>query len=350
MTLRQFLQGEKSPQYIKVKVLETHDEKSIVGDTTALAICHNSNSGYKEMKEGLCYQMLKPTVLSESEFIPNEKLKPIKINNFSVTPKKGELAKLQSMMPSKSEAKPFPSQKKNDKQISFKDIGTLPNKTEIKSITAKVITLSKDISGAYGKYCIGKLKDIACEKMDINIYNMRLRQKIAVGDIVELKNLKLTEFIKDGQSQKRFVTTSQTTVDKCDTNTEATFKEVPLGDKREGGKVVAIHDIFTYLSCPNCWKKVVEDATTSCCGNTIENATNDFHCQFYIELTKDNFIEVVHTFRRQTGMTVQSLVHDDIQKLLDETFVQKTFIFEWNIVDGDDEQLRMIKIENPEEQ
>ena len=49
-------------------------------------------------------------------------------------------------------------------------------------------------------------------------------------------------------------------------------------------------------------------------------------------------------------MTVQSLVHDDIQKLLDETFVQKTFIFEWNIVDGDDEQLRMIKIENPEEQ
>ena len=105
--------------------------------------------------------MLKPTVLSESEFIPNEKLKPIKINNFSVTPKKGELAKLQSMMPAKSEAKPFPSQKKNDKQMSFKDIGTLPNKTEIKSITAKVITLSKDISGAYGKYCIGKLKDIA---------------------------------------------------------------------------------------------------------------------------------------------------------------------------------------------
>ena len=113
--------------------------------------------------------------------------------------------------------------------------------------------------------------------------------------------------------------------------------------------MVPIHDIFTYMSCLNCWKKVVED-TTSCCGNTIENATNDFHCQFYIELTKDNFIEVVHTFRRQTGMTVQSLVHDDIQKLLDETFVEKTFIFEWNIADGDDEQLRMIKIENPEEQ
>ena len=143
---------------------------------------------------------------------------------------------------------------------------------------------------------------------------MRLRQKIAVRDIVELKKVKLTEFIKDGQPQKLFVTTSQTTVDKSDKNTEAAFKEIPLGDKREGGKMVPIHDIFTYMSCLNCWKKVVED-TTSCCGNTIENATHDFHCQFYIELTNDNFIEVVHTFRRQSGMTVQTLVHDDVQKL-----------------------------------
>ena len=93
MTLRQFLQGEKYPQYIKIKVLEAHDE-----------------TGYKEMKEGLCYQILKPTVLSESEFIPNEKLKPTKINSFSVTPKKGEIAKLHSMVPSKSEVMPFRSQ------------------------------------------------------------------------------------------------------------------------------------------------------------------------------------------------------------------------------------------------
>ena len=350
MTLRQFLQREKSPQSIKIKVIETHVDKSIVGDTTALAICLNSNLAFKEMKEGQCYQILKPTVISEREFIPNEKLKPIKINNFPVTPKKTELTKFQTMILSKSEVKPLSDQRKHDKPTSFKDIVALPNKTDIKSITAKVITLSKDISGAYGKYCIGKLKDIECDKMDINIYHMRLKHKMAVGDIVELKKVKITEFNKDGQLHKRLVTTPQTTVDKCCTNTEAIFKNVPLGDKREGGKVVAIHDIFPYMSCSNCWKKVVEDATSCSCGNTIENATHDFHCQFYIELTKDSFIEVVHTFRRQTDMTVHTLVHDDIQRLLDETFLQKTFIFEWNIVDGNDEQLRMIKIESPEEQ
>ena len=272
------------------------------------------------------------------------------INNFSVIPKKTELAKLQTMIPSKSELKPSSGQRKNDKPTSFIDLVALPNKAEIKSITAKVITLSKDISGAYGKYCIGKLKDIACDKMDINIYHMRLKHKMAVGDIVELKKVKITEFNKDGQLHKRLVTTPQTTVDKCCTNTEAIFKNVPLGDKREGGKVVAIHDIFPYLSCSNCWKKVVEDATFCSCGNTIDNATHDFHCQFYIELTKDNFIEVVHTFRRQTDITVQTLVHDDIQKLLDETFLLKTFVFEWNIVDGNNEQLRMIKMESSEEQ
>ena len=350
MTLRQFLQQEKSPQSIKIKVIETHDDKSIVGDTTALAICLNSNLAFKEMKEGQCYQILKPTVISEKEFIPNEKLKPIKINNFPVIPKKTELAKLQTMIHSKSELKPLSGQGKTDKATSFIDIVTFPNKTEIKIITAKVITLSKDISGAYGKYCIEKLKDIACDKMDINIYHMKLKHKMAVGDIVDLRKVKITEFNKDGQQQKRLVTTSQTTVDKCSKNTETIFKEVPLGDKREEGEVVAIYDIFPYLSCSNCWKKIDEDLTSCSCGNTTENATHDFHCQFYIELTKDNFIEVVHTFRRQTDMTVQTLVHDDIQKLLDETFLQKTFIFEWNVVDGNDEQLRMIKIENPEEQ
>ena len=94
-----------------------------------MAFCYNSDSGYKEMKEGLCYQILKPTVLSESEFIPNEKLKPTKINSFSVTPKKGEIAKLHSMVPSKSEVMPFRSQKKNYKKMSVKYIVTLPNKT-----------------------------------------------------------------------------------------------------------------------------------------------------------------------------------------------------------------------------
>ena len=112
------------------------------------------------------------------------------------------------------------------------------------------------------------------------------------------------------------MTTSQSTIDKCDTHIEALFKEVPVGDKREEGKVVAIHDIFTYMSCSKCWKKVTEEDTSCSCGNSSGNKIHDFHFQFYIEL-KDEFIEVVHTFRRTTDLTVQTLVHDEIQNLLD---------------------------------
>ena len=345
MSLKQFLQGEKHPQSLKIKVIEIHNDMSIVGDATALAICHNPNMEYKNMKVGQCYQILKPTAVTENEIMPNEKLKPIKINNFTVNTKKVELSKLQALMPSV----PVPTDRNSDNLITFKDIETLPAKTEIKSITAKVINLSKDISGTYGKYCIGKLKDIQCNQMDINIYNMKLKPKMNIGEIIELKKVKVTEFVKDGNTVKRFMATPQTTVNQCSSNAEALFKDVPLGDKKEEGKVVAIHDIFTYLSCPKCWKKVADEDTSCACGSSLDNAINDFHCQFYIELTKDEFIEVVHTFRRQTDLSVQTLAHDDIQKLLNDTFLQKIFIFEWNFVDGDEEQLRMVKIGKPQE-
>ena len=344
MSLKQFLQGEKQPQSLKVKVLEIHNDKSIVGDATALAICHNPNSEYKDMKVGQCYQILKPTAVTENEIVPNDKLKPIKINNFPVNTKKLELAKLQALMPSV----PVPADRNSDNLTTFKDIEALPAKTEIKSITAKVINLSRDISGNYGKYCIGKLKDIHCKQMDINIYNMKLKPKMNIGDIIELKKVKVTEFVKDGHPVKRLMATPQSTVNQCSSITEALFKEVPLGDKKEEGKVVAIHDIFTYLSCPKCWKKVGDEDTSCSCGSSLDNSINDFHCQFYIELSKDEFIEVVHTFRRQTDLSVQTLVHDDIQKLLNDTFLQKIFIFEWNLVDGDEEQLRMVKIVKPQ--
>ena len=191
MSLKQFLLGEKSPQYIKIKVIESHQEKSIVGDATSLAICCNPNKEFQNMKQGQCYQILKPTTINENEFIPNEKLKPIKINNFTVSPKKHDLAKLQTLISSHTEDKPSSIDKKPGRPTSFKDLETLPAQTEIKNITAKVIGLSKDISGAYGKYCIGKLKDIDGTKMDINIYNLKMKQKMDVGNIIELKKLKI---------------------------------------------------------------------------------------------------------------------------------------------------------------
>ena len=348
MSLKQLLQGEKAVHSIKVKVISNHNDMSIVGDASSLAVCHNVNIDFQNMKPGQCYQILKPKVKSGNEFVPNEKLKPIKVTNFTVTPKKQELATLQAMMQSTTEKKDMPSDKHSKMMTSFKDIERIPPKTEIKKITAKIITISKDIIGKFGTFWIVKLKDINSEKMDINIYNMRLKTKMSVGYVVDLKMVKVTEFAKDGINLKRLVTTSKSSVDKCSADIENLFIDVPLGDKRLEGKVVAIHDIFPYMSCSQCWKKVeTEDST--CCENDSEPNVHDFHCQFYIESTTDEFIEVVHTFRRQTNLSVNTLNQDDIQALLEATFMMKIFTFEWNILDGDEENLRMVKIDQPKE-
>ena len=349
MSLKELLKGEKTLQSVKIKVISSHDEKSIVGDNTSLAICYNTNSEFQNMKPGQCYQILKPSVRGENEFVPNEKLKPIKVNNFEVKHNKQELAKLQAMMNPKNETKAM-SRDKNNQLTSFKDIHGMPPHIEVKKITAKLVTLSKDIHGSYGTYWIGKLKDINCDIMDINIYNIKLKSKMAVGDVLDLKRLKSTVFVKDGKSFKRLATTSQSTVDKCNSDTEDLFKDVPIGDRREKCKVVAIHDIFPYMSCPNCWKKINEQDSSCSCENTMDTPVNDFHCQFYLESLKDEFIEVVHTFRRQTNLNPDTLVHNDVQTLLENTFLHKTFTFEWNILDGNEENLRMIKIENPNKQ
>ena len=345
MSLKQLLQGEKTIPSVKVKVISNQNEKSIVGDASSLAICHNTNTEFQNMKQGQCYQILKPTVKSGNEFVPNEKLKPIKVNNFSVTPKKQELAILQAMMHSNSDKKDMPSDKVPKITTSFKDIEAIPPKTEVKKITAKIVTISKDISGAYGTYWIGKLKDINSDKMDLNIYNMRLKIKMSVGDVVDLKMLKVTEFVRDGTTLRRLVTTSKSSVEKCSSAIEDMFKDVPLGDKRLEGKVVAIHDIFPYMSCSQCWRKVETEDSPCSCGNISDAKVHDFHCQLYIESTTNELIEVVHTFRRQTNLSLSTLDHDDIQTLLEDTFLLKIFTFEWNILDGDEENLRMVKIE-----
>ena len=107
--------------------------------------------------------------------------------------------------------------------------------------------------------------------------------------------------------------------------------------------MLAIHDIFSYLSCSKCWKKTNENDDACQCGNLEDIKVIDFHCQFYIQIDKDDEVKIVHTFRRQTGLFLESDNHDDIQKILDDEFVNKHFSFEWNI-NLEDEELRMVEI------
>ena len=69
----------------------------------------------------------------------------------------------------------------------------------------------------------------------------------------------------------------------------------------------------------------------------------DFHFQMYIETTQAEIVEVIHTFRRQTKLVVDTLIPEEIQLVLENTFLRKTFTFEWNVI-SDEEELRMINI------
>ena len=291
--------------------------------------------------EGKCYMILKPIKQDAHHFLGNEKLKPVKIADFPLKePKKADLKDLLSLIQTTSSINKE-LQANSTAIVNFKDIIELAPKSEIKSIIVKVITISKTIEGSYGPYNIAKIKDVNGEKLDINLYKKEIRNKLERGNVIELKKLKITEYSKDGETFKRLTTTGRSTADKCNTITETLFKKVPLGDESEEGTVVAINDIFPYLSCSKCWKKTEVDDTACQCGNQEKIDVIDFHCQIYIQIKRNDEVKVVHTFRRTTELILAT--QEEIQKALEDKYLDKTFTFEWNINTEEDE-LRMVMI------
>jgi hypothetical protein len=343
MSLKDLLQSDVKVNHIKIKVIRKHNENLIVGDKSMLAICSAVNSSFKDLIEGKCYMILKPVKQDDNNFIPNEKLKPVKIADFPLTVKRTEEHRLVEIIKTNSCATSNLQADFKDNLKTFEDILKLPSKCEIKTVTVKVITISKNISGIYGDYNIGKFKDKTGEKMDMNLYSKQITEKLKRGEIVELRKVKLTEYLKDGDTFKRLSTTARTTAHRCSPQIENLFNNVPLGDEKEEGIVLAIHDIFPYISCSKCWRKRNDDDDTCQCGNKDGIKVNDFHCQFYIQMVKDEDVKIVHTFRRQTELAPDNQDTEEIQKQLDEKYVEKSYIFEWNI-NSDEDELRMVLI------
>ena len=349
MSLKDVLQSEKKVNNIKIKVISVHDENIIVADSSMQAICSCSNTAFKKMIEGQCYMIVKPIKQDMHFFIPHEKLQPVKIPNFTFQVKKSETHKLLALIPTNQSENPETSSNLTSKLTTFKDIQQMTAKTEVKAVTIKVISLSKEIQGLYGPYQIAKVKDIAKEKMDFNLYSKPIRNKLKRGDIIELKKLKITEYKKEGNTVKRLATTVRSTADKAKKEIEEIFKDVPLGDEKDEGQVIAIHNIFPYLSCSKCWRKTNEDDLSCQCENTEDIHVNDFHCQFYIKMKNENII-VVHTFRRQTEIIFDSQNTEEIQKVLDDKYLEKICTLEWNKNPEDEEDLKMVNINNKSEQ
>ena len=78
------------------------------------------------------------------------------------------------------------------------------------------------------------------------------------------------------------------------------------------------------------------------CGNNQDIHVPDFHCQLYVQLAKNEDIQVIHTFRRQI-IDVNTLNQDEVQKAVESHLLKKTLTFEWNIIEEED-KLRMLSI------
>ena len=327
MLLKDILQDEKNVNNLKVKVIMNRKESIIVGDSSMIAIFSTTNTSYENMIEGSCYMIIKPTKQDSNSFTANEKLKPVKIKAFTVPTKKTELNRLQSII---EQLSPKVDDLSKEKLKTFKDIQDLVPKSELKSIIVKVITISKTIAGQYGPYNIAKLKDVNNEKMDINLYNKQITKRMNRGCVLELRNLKITEFSRDGEKNKRLSTSSRSIAYPCSLDKVKLFENIPIGDQREEGTVLAVNDIFSYLSCSSCWKRTIQEDTTCQCGNKEDIHNENFHCQFYIQLKKDDEVKVVHTFSRVTDITPKSYQIEDLQEALDSKYLEKSFTFEWN--------------------
>ena len=350
MSLKDVLLEELKVNHVKVKVVHKQADKFIVADSSMLAIFLATNIHYEKLIEGKCYMLLKPIKQDETQFMCNEKLKPVTVKDFPVNFKKPDFNQLKNMLSQDSCKK---STSNNSLPVQFKtfeEICKLPDHSEISSVTAKVLSKSKDINGKFGPYNIGKLKYINCEKMDINLYSNRIRKDIIMGDVVELKKLKLSRFVKDGQTVHRLQTTARSSLQKPGQNAEELFKVVPLGDVQENGTVIAVNDIYAYSSCSKCWKKIESNEPLCPCGHAEDDHVIAFHCQFYVQSTKDEAVHVIHTFRRQTKIDCKNEEIESIQNELDEKFTGKQYIFEWDTISAndDDENLRMIFIKKIE--
>ena len=345
MSLKDLLHDEKKVNNIKIKVLEIEGNHMVVGDQSSLGICSTHDANFKNLAKGNCYMILKPIKQDENTFVPNEKLKPIKVDAFSLSSKAKDVQKLVNLVRTKYPQEANVRSNVTDNLQTFQEILQVPSKSEIKTISVKVISISKDIAGIYGTYNIGKIKDKTAEKLDINLYNKQVRQNFKRGEIIELKNVKVTEYMKAGEKVQRFATTARSSAHKCSPEIERLFKNVPVGDEREQGIVLAINDIFSYLSCSKCWKKTNENDESCICGNTEDIKLIDFYCQFYILLAKNDNVKVVQTFRRQTCINPESDNHEALQKTLDDKFVNKSFTFEWNN-NIDNEDSKMVEIIN----
>ena len=208
----------------------------------------------QELKAGSTMTFVKPKEVEKKIFSANKAFKAARArDNISIEISEKEKSKLCAKMGTVD----MKSGDKPEVKI-FNDINSVDVVgNTVKNLIGKVKRTSGEILNkkGTGRFKIIDLKDIVGDDISLTLY--KNLPEVEVGDIVQVKDSKVSNFKKDGEKHFRLQTMQHTKMEKLGSEMEEVFKEVALGSVKVEVKVIGVTSLNTYLSCKKCRKQGV---------------------------------------------------------------------------------------------
>ena len=332
MSVNDFVEGRS--KHLKVHILKKINGSNYVGgDDSKLLHIKLNPENFGELEENQSYSLIKPEKQSNDEVIANEKFKPAKIAKIQTQKTKQDAESLEVRLV---------LHKTGSESETFASIDTKADNYKVKKMTVRCLSLSRNIETQYGSYRIAKVRDTENNKGDINL-NKHNRNKMEVDKMYYMENIKVGNYRADGSDYRRLATLPSSVIKQVEKMNEANYDHITLGDDRATSVCIGLGKVYGYYGCHNCWKKVEED-DDHCkkCNTPTDNKSMEFSAELYMEMDED--VITAQAFKRQlTGVKIETIDNEDIEKILEEHLVGKKIEMEYNAGQKED-SIMLIKI------
>ena len=230
---------------------------------------------------------------------------------------------------------------------SFKDIESIPVRSCVPSVIAKVTSLSpkKKVNGPSGYIRTAGLTDHKGEKTAVNLFG-DITDKIEKDRVYEFKNLEKKDFKKKTDKYNWLASRSNSDITEVEGELAAMFESLTEGDGVLIGTILGHEKIHYYNSCPSCKKGVPETAgTCPRCNVDLSNNSPIRDFLLTMHLVDDaSDVKEVKCFRSTLDMSTKNLSDEEIKEKLDGLTDKECKIY-FRKGESDDEMMTAIKIE-----
>ena len=221
------------------------------------------------------------------------------------------------------------------------NISTKPNQAKIETLVLKVITVSRVIITAKGRYQICNVKDSTGDSGTLNIYSNYVN-RLEPFSIYTFKNLKKGEVTKSDETKMRLHTTNFTKIESGSSEDVINFTNVSNGDETIIGQIVACGEVSLYKSCKLHYKKVDEENTCPKCESqlTEKDLVIDFRLEIYLEVHQNNDeeeidVKEIMVFKRVLNSMIDDCQEKDIDQKVNNQLTGKTAKVDYKIDEAD---------------